>query len=70
MKTKKNKAVNNDAQILRLKELVELTKLSRSTLLKLVDDHLFPSPIKLSVKAVGWRYSDVLEWINGRPTAE
>lgn len=41
--------------LLRLPEVLELTKLGRSTLYRLMSDGQFPAPIKLSARAVAWR---------------
>lgn len=55
-------------RILRLKQVKNLTGLSRSSIYGIAH---FPRPIKLtdSGKCVGWLESEVVEWINGRVTA-
>ncbi len=45
--------------ILRLPEVMRLTGLGRSTIYRLLAAGQFPSPVQLSVRAVGWRRTDV-----------
>jgi prophage regulatory protein len=53
--------------ILRLPEVMRLTGLGRSTIYRLLAVGQFPSPVQLSVRAVGWRRSDVDHWTAERP---
>ncbi|WP_127995718.1 helix-turn-helix transcriptional regulator [Piscinibacter defluvii] len=53
--------------ILRLPEVMRLTGLGRSTIYRLLAAGQFPSPVQLSVRAVGWRRSDVDHWTAERP---
>jgi prophage regulatory protein len=53
--------------ILRLPEVMRLTGLGRSTIYRLLAAGQFPSPVQLSVRAVGWRRSDVDNWTAERP---
>ena len=49
----------NERAIWRLQTVVEQTGMSRSAVYDHIDKGLFPRPIKLSAKAVGWLSSDV-----------
>ena len=52
--------------ILRLADLIEVTKLSRSTLLRRVKAGEFPQPVRLGplgTTSKGWRASDVEAWL-------
>ena len=53
--------------ILRLPEVMRLTGLGRSTIYRLLAAGQFPSPVQLSVRAVGWRRSAVDNWTAERP---
>jgi prophage regulatory protein len=59
-------------KIIRLKELIELTALSRSTIYNKIDssssqfDSEFPIPISLGASSVGWIASEVNLWINSK----
>ena len=55
-------------RILRLPAVLEATGLGRSTVYRMMAEHSFPAPVKLSKRAVGWRYDDVRQWTNGRQT--
>ena len=53
--------------ILRIHDVVAVTRLSRSTIYRLIQAGKFPKPIKLTERASGWRYEAVEEWLNARP---
>lgn len=57
-------------QLQTLKNVSTQTGLSKSTLYRLMDEGLFPRPVRLSVNRVAWRASDVSAWIDTRPTAK
>ncbi len=52
--------------ILRLPEVRDATGLSRSTIYAAVRNKRFPRPVKLGVRAVGWRASEISDWIESR----
>jgi prophage regulatory protein len=52
--------------ILRRRQVEKLTGLARSTIYQYVKAGDFPPPVRLGARAVGWRYADVLDWINSR----
>ena len=47
------------ATILRLTELVAVTRLSRSTVYAMMAKGRFPKPIKLGERAVGWPDAEI-----------
>lgn len=53
-------------RIIRLKEVMDSTGLARSTIYKHVADGVFPKPVPLGDRAVGWVESEVHEWILAR----
>ena len=53
-------------RVMRLKEVVMLTGLSRSTIYNLMNERRFPSSIKLGRSSVGWRMQDIEAWLNSR----
>lgn len=63
---------NHQYRILRLKQVIELTGLSRSTIYDLLNskstrhDTTFPKSIKLTECSVGWVEREVYEWIDSR----
>jgi prophage regulatory protein len=50
-------------RIIRLKEVMDLTGLARSTIYKFISGELFPKPISLGDRCVGWVESEVHDWI-------
>ncbi len=60
---------NSSPKILRRPAVEATTGLSRSTIYQHMQAGIFPKPIRLGPKAVGWLESEVLAWIEAR-TAE
>jgi prophage regulatory protein len=56
-------------RFLRLPEVKHITGLSKTVLYELMQDDLFPSTYRIGVKASGWKYSEVMAWVNSRPQA-
>jgi prophage regulatory protein len=52
--------------ILRLPALCDRVGLGRSTVYALMQRGQFPHPIRLSARAVGWRESEIEQWIAER----
>lgn len=53
-------------RILRMKTVIEITGLARSTVYKCVAEGIFPKPISLGGRSVGWLESEVHSWIQSR----
>jgi prophage regulatory protein len=53
-------------RIIRLKTVCELTGWSRSTIYLKMDESVFPKPIKLGKRSVGWLENEVLAWVQSR----
>jgi prophage regulatory protein len=61
-----------DAQatvFLRMDVVLRLTGLGRSTIYRLMAEDKFPTPVRLTKRAVAWRRADLERWSEGRPTA-
>lgn len=54
------------SRILRLKRVLDRTGDSRSGLYRKIAEGLFPQPIKLSARSVGWLEDEVDAWIEQR----
>lgn len=50
-------------RILRLNAVLDRTGLSRSTLYRKVEEGSFPAQVKIAKRCVGWRESEVVEWL-------
>jgi len=58
-----------EQQIIRPRDISSLTGLSSVTIYRLEKAGKFPSRIKLSPGAVGWRRSEVEAWLDARQAA-
>ena len=56
--------------ILRLVDVKECVRLSKSQIYALVKSGAFPKPFKLSARASGWDSASVLAWIEARKAAQ
>lgn len=50
-------------KILRIKQVIEMTTLGRSTIYKYIKEGTFPKQIKMGARASGWLQADVENWI-------
>lgn len=62
---------NNDNQptacrLMRLREVLHICGMSRTSLYRVMKAHEFPTPVKLSARSIGWRQDEVLEWVENR----
>lgn len=55
-----------DNKILRIKDVSNLVKLSRSTIYRLIKTGDFPDKIQLSERIIGFRYLDILDWMENK----
>lgn len=55
--------------ILRRPDVLRVTGLSQASLYRLMGENQFPKPIKVTDNTVGWKQSEVVDWINDRPRA-
>ena len=53
-------------RIIRLKEVIDSTGLARSTIYKYIGEGIFPKPVSLGDRCVGWVDSEVHDWILAR----
>ena len=50
-------------RIMRLKEVMTVTGLGRSTIYKYISEGQFPEQISLGARAVGWVDSEIDDWV-------
>ena len=55
-------------RVMRLQAVLRETGLARSTVYRMVAEHTFPAPVRLSRRAIGWRQNDVEQWFASRPS--
>lgn len=51
-------------KILRIRQVIEVTGLSRSSIYLKISRNEFPAQIKLGVRAAGWVETDIQLWIS------
>lgn len=56
----------SNIRILRRPVVESTVGLSRSTIYQLISEGLFPSPINLGARAVGWLESDIHKWLQNK----
>ena len=53
-------------RIIRLSEVIRMTGLGRSSIYKKISEGVFPKPVSLGGRAVGWVLDEVEGWILDR----
>lgn len=56
-------------RILRIREAIRRTGISKSTILRLEKRGEFPRRVALSARTIGWREVDIEQWMNSRAEA-
>ncbi|MDQ1886484.1 AlpA family transcriptional regulator [Aeromonas salmonicida] len=56
-------------KLIKLKDVVEMTTLSKATIYRLMKKGKFPCAIRLGAKAVAWKLSEIIEWIELKASA-
>lgn len=60
---------NTADSLIRLPAVLARVGLKQSRLYELVKAGEFPAPVRVGIRAVAWRESEVSAWIASRPTA-
>ena len=50
--------------VIRIKDVIKIVSLSRSTIYLLMSKDAFPKSIRLSTRAVAWRVEDIQSWLD------
>jgi len=53
-------------RVVSMKTVVKMTSASRATIYNWVNAGLFPAPIQLGRRRIGWREADVTHWLESR----
>ncbi|MBS54982.1 MAG: AlpA family transcriptional regulator [Oceanospirillaceae bacterium] len=56
-------------EIWRRPQVEKVTGLSRNSIHRRIDDNLFPKPISLGGRSIGWRSIDVMAWLDQQSAA-
>ena len=62
--------VKSAMQLLKMKDVIRVTGLSRSNIYKLISEKRFPASYKLSTRRVGWKKTEIDQWIDTRPISK
>jgi prophage regulatory protein len=57
----------SSAQIWRLPEVMATVGLTKSGVYQAISAKGFPVPVQLGSRAVGWKATEILQWLNARP---
>ncbi|ELZ1191566.1 TPA: AlpA family transcriptional regulator [Vibrio cholerae] len=58
----------NNIRLIRFREVLTMTGLSRSSLYRFIEENQFPTQVQLGGRAVAWVEGEVQEWIAQRIT--
>ncbi|EPU0490774.1 helix-turn-helix transcriptional regulator [Vibrio cholerae] len=58
----------NNIRLIRFREVLTMTGLSRSSLYRFIEENQFPLQVQLGDRAVAWVEGEVQEWIAQRIT--
>ncbi|WP_043649674.1 helix-turn-helix transcriptional regulator [Chitinilyticum litopenaei] len=58
--------LHTTTQLLRRRDVEQLTGLSRSTIYRMMAANQFPLPVQVGAKAVAWRSDDIAAFIESR----
>lgn len=60
--TESVKLVKEDVKLMKLKEVMESTTLSKSTIYAYMNDGKFPKAVSLGARSVAWVSSEIFSW--------
>jgi len=55
--------MNEHLNILRKKEIIQKLGITRSTLYRWIADNIFPKPVQLGPRSVGWIEAEIDKWL-------
>jgi len=56
-------------RIMRLPEVIEAVSLKKTTVYDLIRRGIFPVPIRLGLRSVGWYETEINDWLQNRARA-
>ena len=59
-------SVPDTHRLIRLPEVLNICGISRATLYREIKAQVFPAPIHLSTRSVGWVQDEVMQWVESR----
>lgn len=56
----------NQKEIWRLKRVINVTGLSRTSIYNYMKEGSFPRPHKIGARSIGWNSHEVMSWVNAK----
>jgi len=53
-------------RLIRIRDVMERTGLSRTVLYRKIQHNDFPQPVRITIRCVGWLESEINAWVNQR----
>lgn len=69
-KQNEDQETNNKPQLARLKETIQITKFSRSSIYRGIADGTFPAPVRIGKRAIAFKLSELEKWVESRPRVQ
>jgi prophage regulatory protein len=66
---KMNTDASSSDRIIKIREVIAMTGLSRSSIYLQIKKGTFPVQVKLSTRSSGWLWSEINGWLVSRPRA-
>jgi len=57
-------------RMIKLPEVLNLTKKSKSAIRRDIEAGVFPAPVKIGARSIAWKHSEVMGWFDTRERAE
>ena len=61
------KTVMAEDRLVRERERLQITQISRTTAWRLEKEGKFPARRQIGGRSVGWLYSELMDWLNSQP---
>ena len=59
----------DEQRLIRLDDVLRICGVSKAHVYRLVAKDEFPAPVRVGPRAARWKLSEILEWMDGLPTA-
>ena len=60
------KTENLISRFIRMNEVVSITGFSKPHIYRMISESKFPRPYKIGIRSVGWKLSDIKDWVDTR----
>jgi len=54
----------NENKFLKIYDVIEITKLSKSSIYRMIKENNFPKQVKLSTRSSAWSKSEIYDWVD------